>query len=717
VENTNPKACGGRPAAAAGPGGRPAAAAGPDGPGAAGARPVVGQEPGDVVSGRDLALLPIVEVLSRRDAGAVLLDVRGPAQFTAGHVRGAVGIGVQGRFEECAGAVLPLDRDVVLVGDVEIAAEATARLGHAGYDRVVGQLGDLASVLAAGPDLIEASSRLSIERLAELQRLEPALQLVDVRSPAETARGILPGAREIPLAILTKLPDALDRSAPVLVYSGGGYRSVVAASVLQAAGFGDVADLLGGYRAWEDAGLRVVRETTPDAAAAPEVGARAAAALAEAGALLLDVREPGEWQGGHVAQAWLLPMGQVARHRSDLPQDRRIVVVCRSGGRSAAVAEALRAWGLDAVNLSGGMTAWAVAGLPVVTTGPGSAGLVVHGTHPLNCETSIPALIGGVVMPNARFYVRNHFETPRLDPVSWRLAVNGLVERPLRLSLRDLHNMRSETLVATLECAGNGRSAFDPPADGEQWQLGAVSTAEWTGVPLAEILDRAGRSPEAVEIVFRGADRGNVGEAADPIRFERSLPVTDAGHPGSLLAYAMNGEPLPLEHGYPLRLVVPGWYAVASVKWLTEIEVIGSPFTGFFQAKRYVYETPRNGTVAREPVRLQQVRSVITQPSADQQVTAGDLLVRGVAWSGAAPIGKVEISISSGPWQDARLIGQQHRHSWRWWELLTRIDSPGETTLRARATDLAGRTQPERPHWNRFGYGANAVQNVHLLVR
>jgi DMSO/TMAO reductase YedYZ molybdopterin-dependent catalytic subunit len=368
------------------------------------------------------------------------------------------------------------------------------------------------------------------------------------------------------------------------------------------------------------------------------------------------------------------------------------VVVCRSGGRSAAVAEALRAWGFDAVNLSGGMTAWAVAGLPAVIVGPGGGDLVMHSTSPLNCETSIPALVGGVVMPNARFYVRNHFDTPRLDSLSWRLVVTGLVERPLQLSLRDLHNMHSETLVATLECAGNGRSAFDPPAEGEQWQLGAVSTAEWTGVPLVEILDRAGPARQAAEIVFRGAGWGNVGDAADPVRFERSLTVTDAGHSGSLLAYAMNGEPLPLEHGYPLRLIVPGWYAVASVKWLTEIEAVGSPFRGFFQVKRYVYETDRNGTVEREPVRLQQVRSVITQPSAGQQVEAGDLVVRGVAWSGAAPVDKVEVCIGSDPWQNARLIGQRHRHSWQWWELLTRIDSRGETTLRARATDLAGRT-------------------------
>jgi DMSO/TMAO reductase YedYZ molybdopterin-dependent catalytic subunit len=381
------------------------------------------------------------------------------------------------------------------------------------------------------------------------------------------------------------------------------------------------------------------------------------------------------------------------------------------------VTESLRAWGFDAVNLSGGMCAWAAAGLPVVTPQPDNADLVVHRTHPLNCETSIPALIGGVVMPNARFYVRNHFETPRLDPVTWQLEVTGLVEHPLRLSLRDLRNMRSQTLVATLECAGNGRSAFDPPADGEQWRLGAVSTAEWAGVPLTEILDRAGIRPEAHEVIFRGADRGRAGEAADPVRFERSLSAADARHSESLLAYAMNGEPLPLEHGYPLRLIVPGWYAVASVKWLTEIEVIGSPFEGFFQTERYVYDTQRDGTAVRRPVRLQRVRSVIIEPTADQAVTTGDLIIRGVAWSGAAPIEKVDVSADDGPWRTASLIGERRRHSWQWWELPTRLNSLGETTLRARATDFAGRTQPERPDWNRLGYGGNAVQIVPVLVR
>jgi DMSO/TMAO reductase YedYZ molybdopterin-dependent catalytic subunit/rhodanese-related sulfurtransferase/glyoxylase-like metal-dependent hydrolase (beta-lactamase superfamily II) len=663
------------------------------------------------------ALLPIAEVLSRRDAGALLLDAREPGDFAAGHVRGAVNVGLQGRFAEWAGAVLTPGRDIVLVGDPAIAVEAKIRLGRVGYDTVAGQLDDLASVLSSRPDLIEASSRLSIEQLAELQGLEPALQLVDVRNPGETAQGTLPGAREVPLAMLTALLDGLDRSGPVLVYCASGYRSQVAASVLLAAGFADVSDLLGGYRAWAGAGLPVALQGTLSVTAVPEVGARAAKALVKAGALMLDVREPGEWQAGHAPQASLLPMGQVLEHRGEFPLDRRIVVVCRSGGRSAAVTESLRAWGFDAVNLSGGMCAWAAAGLPVVTPQPDNADLVVHRTHPLNCETSIPALIGGVVMPNARFYVRNHFETPRLDPVTWQLEVTGLVEHPLRLSLRDLRNMRSQTLVATLECAGNGRSAFDPPADGEQWRLGAVSTAEWAGVPLTEILGRAGIRPEAHEVIFRGADRGRAGEAADPVRFERSLSAADARHSESLLAYAMNGEPLPLEHGYPLRLIVPGWYAVASVKWLTEIEAIGSPFEGFFQTERYVYETQRNGTAVREPVRLQRVRSVITEPTADHDVTTGDLVIRGVAWSGAAPIEKVEVSVGDGPWQTASLIGERRRHSWQWWELPTRLDSPGETTLRARATDFAGCTQPERPDWNRLGYGGNAVQIVPVLIR
>jgi len=345
------------------------------------------------------------------------------------------------------------------------------------------------------------------------------------------------------------------------------------------------------------------------------------------------------------------------------------------------------------------------------------AGLVVHRAHPLNCETSIPALIGGIVMPNARFYVRNHFQIPVLDASTWRLRVGGLVERPLRLSMRDLGNMRSETRVVTLECAGNGRSLLQPQVEGEKWHLGAVSTAEWTGVPLVEVLDRAGIRPEAREVLLRGADAGMTPGRTEPIRYERSLALDDARGADALLAYAMNGEPLPIQHGYPLRVIVPGWYAVTSVKWLTEIELIDHAFSGRFQTESYFYEWQREGRAVREPVTLQRVRALITEPTGGEAIDRGDVAIRGVAWSGAAAIARVEVSVGDGAWTQARLVGERKQHSWQWWELLARIEQAGPTRLRARATDLAGRTQPAGPEWNRLGYGNNSVQEVVVHIR
>jgi DMSO/TMAO reductase YedYZ molybdopterin-dependent catalytic subunit len=342
-------------------------------------------------------------------------------------------------------------------------------------------------------------------------------------------------------------------------------------------------------------------------------------------------------------------------------------------------------------------------------------GLLVHRAHPLNCETSIPALIGGVVMPNAHFYVRNHFQTPALDASTWRLVVGGLVERPLSLGFRDLTSMRSETLIVTLECAGNGRAGLAPRVEGEQWQLGAVSTAEWTGVPLVEVLDRAGVEPAARELVFRGADGGSV-EGFGTVAFERSLSIDTARESQALLAYAMNGESLPVQHGYPVRLIVPSWYGVASVKWLTAIDAVAESFDGYFQTTKYCYEGDRDGHSAREPVTLQRVRALITEPTGDEELPAGDLAVRGVAWSGAGPIARVEVSIDEGPWQTARLVGDRHRHSWQWWEIITHLDRQGVVSLRCRATDVAGRTQPDVPEWNRFGYGNNAMHELKISL-
>ena len=257
----------------------------------------------------------------------------------------------------------------------------------------------------------------------------------------------------------------LDPHASVVVYCASGYRSLIAASVLSAAGFIDVSDLLGGYRRL--GGRRVSRPSTSDDAgdlgATPQVGARAAKALVDAGATLLDVREPDEWRAEHAPEALLMPMGQSCDTPvAELPRDRagrrRVPFGRALGGGHRFAAE--RGDSMPSTS-SGGHVCLGRRRPPGEPTGP-DAGLVVHRDEPLNCETSIPALIGGVVMPSARFYVRNHFPTPNLDVTTWRLEVNGLVDRPLRLSLRDLQNMRSQTLVATLECAGNGRSMFEP---------------------------------------------------------------------------------------------------------------------------------------------------------------------------------------------------------------------------------------------------------------
>jgi len=336
------------------------------------------------------------------------------------------------------------------------------------------------------------------------------------------------------------------------------------------------------------------------------------------------------------------------------------------------------------------------------------AGLLVRRADPLNCETPLPVLGGGLVVPNALFYVRDHFGIPDLDADSWRLDVGGLVGCPLSVDRDQLRAMPSVTAVVTLECAGNGRAGFEPPAPGEQWGLGAVSTAEWTGVPLTEVLDQAGVQSLAREAVFCGADSGHVDGRHGRVRFERSLPVSQLGQAGALLAYAMNGEELPAHHGYPLRLVVPGWYAVASVKWLTQIQLTGRPFRGHFQADRY--------HISGKPLSLQRVRSLITEPAPGGTVEPGDIAIRGLAWSGAAPIARVEVRVDGAPWRPATLAGEHRRHSWQPWELSARLAGPGNITIRARATDLAGQTQPDQPQWNPLGYANNAIHQVRLAV-
>ena len=342
----------------------------------------------------------------------------------------------------------------------------------------------------------------------------------------------------------------------------------------------------------------------------------------------------------------------------------------------------------------------------------GQAGLVVHQADALNCETP-PAMLGADVTPTATFYRRNHFPIPVLREASWRLHVAGMVDHPLSLSLDELMQLPAETTAITLECAGNARALFRPATSGVQWGVGAVGTAEWTGPRLSDVLSRTRIRPGACEVVFGGADAGAIDGSAQPIRFERSLPVHDALESGALLAYAMNGQPLPARHGYPLRLVVPGWYAVASVKWLTDIRVVGAAFKGFFQDRHYVYE----GGGAREPVRLQRLRALITRPGAGQELAGHTVIVGGVAWSGAAPVARVEVSVAGGPWQKARLAGTAPVHAWQRWEHPVSALPSGEVSIRARAVDLAGQVQPDQPEWNRLGYGGTFLHEVRVVVR
>ena len=349
-----------------------------------------------------------------------------------------------------------------------------------------------------------------------------------------------------------------------------------------------------------------------------------------------------------------------------------------------------------------------------------AAGLVGRSKEPLNCETPAP-LLGTDVTPTDRFFRRNHFPIPELDAATWQLEIHGLVRRPLTLGLDELNQFGSESIEAVLECAGNGRTQFSPLPEGERWGLGAVSSARWTGVRLADVLECAGILPSAREVIFRGADRGTVQELPETIAFERSLRVDEAMQAGALLATGMNGQPLPARHGYPVRLVVPGRYAVASVKWLTEIVVTDQKFEGFFQANHYVYEWQRDGASVREPVGVPRVRAMITSPAAGDELARGTIFtVRGLAWSGAAPVTRVEVSRDGGAWRDARLAGTPGRHGWQQWELPdAQAGASAATTIRARATDQAGRTQSESepPEWNRLGYGGNFIHEVTVRLR
>lgn len=336
--------------------------------------------------------------------------------------------------------------------------------------------------------------------------------------------------------------------------------------------------------------------------------------------------------------------------------------------------------------------------------------LVVITDEPFNAETPL-GLQTGMLTPVRRFYVRNHFAVPR----EWSsLVVDGSVKRTLSLTLDDLRSLPARSVVATLECAGNGRSLLSPPVSGTPWTLGAVGTADWTGPTLKTVLETAGVADDAVEVLFEGADSGTPQGQSKSIPFARSLPLEKALDETVLLAYAMNGEPLTPDHGAPLRLVVPGWYGMASVKWLAHIEVLQTPFLGYYQSGDYVMD--RDGK--QQPLAEMEVRSIITWPAHGEQLPRGVHTVRGYCWSGRAPISKVEVSADGGStWKPARVLSDSaSEYAWRMWDFAWEPPTQEEFQLVCRASDAAGNAQTVDQVWNRMGYANNACHVVGVVV-
>ena len=319
--------------------------------------------------------------------------------------------------------------------------------------------------------------------------------------------------------------------------------------------------------------------------------------------------------------------------------------------------------------------------------------------------------------PVGLHYLLVHFDIPAIDPAAWRLVIGGRVKRTLELDLESIKRRPRVTQLVTLECAGNGRARLMPRPISQPWLAEAIGTAEWTGTPLAAILDDAGVDASACELVFTGADHGI--EKGYEHDYARSLTIADARRPEVLLAYEMNGRPLEPQHGSPLRLLVPGWYGMTSVKWLVRIEAVGEPFTGYQQTVAYWYQ--QKAGERGEPVQRMQPRALMIPPgfpdflSRDRFVERGTVELTGRAWSGLAAIARVEVG-SDDAWRDATLGPVLGPFAWRRWSLAWDA-TPGAHVLQCRATDAAGNVQPLEQPWNLQGMGNNLVQSVPVTVR
>ncbi len=333
---------------------------------------------------------------------------------------------------------------------------------------------------------------------------------------------------------------------------------------------------------------------------------------------------------------------------------------------------------------------------------------------PYNAETPLSALLKAVT-PLDLIYVRNHFEVPQLDAIKWSLAVNGAVMSPSSISYAEIQELPAKNLTVALECAGNGRKIMDPVPKGIAWGYGAVSIVEFTGTPVSNVLRKAGIADGVVEVAFHGADRGEV----EPSRIEhyvRSLPLGVALNSDTLLVWKINGQPLSPQHGFPVRLVVPGWYGMASVKWLRQITALTEPYSGFFQNEDYVY-LDEEGTPQGDPVRRVRARSLIISPGDGAILSNRVVRVVGIAWSGHGAISQVEVSTDGGVrWWAAELDPPTSPFGVQEWRYEWTPELPGTCGLVSRTTDSLGNSQPALQRWNRLGYGNNGPQAIVVSV-
>ena len=323
------------------------------------------------------------------------------------------------------------------------------------------------------------------------------------------------------------------------------------------------------------------------------------------------------------------------------------------------------------------------------------------------------------VTPVGLHYLLIHYDIQHLDPAAWRLELGGLVDRPLTLDLAALTARPTVTSRVTMECAGNGRARLHPRPVSQPWLDEAVGTAEWTGTPLVPLLDEAGVRPGAVSVVFTGADHGV--ERGVEQDYARGLALDEARQDDVLLCWEMNGRPLLPQHGAPVRLLVPGWYGMASVKWLTRIDVLDREFDGYQNSVAYRYRTSAEDPGV--PVTRIRPRALLTPPgfpdfmTRTRVVDAGEQVLTGRAWCGTASVERVEVSTDGGrTWADAQLGPVVGRYAWRSWRHPWAA-LPGTYVLSCRATAADGSTQPLDQPWNRSGMGNNTVQRVEVLVR